>query len=97
MTTTTPILRATEGAKKLRRFLERNGITRRAAGLAVGATNPTVCDWVGGKKRPRESKRVDIEAWTGGEVPASSWLTKDERKVRTVAPFRAPATDRGAA
>lgn len=98
MAPTTPAPRLTDGAKKLGKFLEKHNITRSAAGKALGSADPTVCDWIGGKKRPRESKRADIETWTGGEVPASSWLTKEERKARTVVPFT-PATtgEQGAA
>jgi hypothetical protein len=85
----TPIApRLTDGAKKLGKFLEKHNITRAAAGKALHASDPTVCDWIGGKKRPRAEKRADIEVWTNGEVSAASWLTAGEKKARAIEPFK---------
>ena len=90
----------TDGAKKLGKFLKKHGITRAAAAAAIGATDPTVCDWIGGKKRPREAMRAAIEVWTDGEVLVESWLTPAERKARVkIVPFSAaaPTSTEGAA
>lgn len=87
MTTPSQAPRLTEGAKKLAKFLKKHGVTQATAAAALGVSDPAVCEWTTGKKRPHESRRANIETWTGGAVPASSWLTKSERKTREVVPF----------
>ena len=85
--------RPSGGAKKLGRFLEVNKLTRLAAGNALGVSDPTVCDWISGKKRPNEKKRRDIDTWTSGKVPAESWEFAAERKAPPVMPFAADDAD----
>ena len=79
----------TRGALLLGAFLKKNGITRAAAGQALGVADPTVCDWCGGKKRPRHEMRAAIETWSGGAVPADAWMTAAEKRAaaKPVAPF----------
>jgi len=79
----------TRGAVLLGGFLKKNSITRAAAGQAIGVADPTVCDWVGGKKRPRHEMRVAIETWSNGAVPAESWMTAAEKRAaqKQVQPF----------
>jgi hypothetical protein len=58
----------TSAAELLQAFLQRNGVTQVAAGLALGVSGPTIYDWVAGKKRPRTHHREAIALWTNGEV-----------------------------
>lgn len=80
--------RPTEGAKLLDAFLDKHDISRVAAAEALGVSNPTVCEWAAGTKRPKAHHREAIAIWTRGEVPAESWAGADERKaVSGVTPF----------
>lgn len=35
--------------------------------------------WLTGGRRPNAANRIAIEAWSEGRVPASAWLTQQER------------------
>jgi DNA-binding transcriptional regulator YdaS (Cro superfamily) len=84
----------TPGAAGLKRFLQRNGVTQVAAALALGVSDPTVYDWVSGKKRPRTHHREAISLWTNGEVSADEWLEEHERAaVAGIRPYVAAADD----
>ena len=81
--------RMSKGAGLLRKFLERNGITKIAAAAALGVSDPTVHDWATGSKRPRTHHRETIQVWTSGAVPADSWTFPEERAAATgVVPFK---------
>lgn len=83
------------GAEMLHAFLQRNGVTQVAASLALNVSDPTVNDWIYGKKRPRTHHREAIALWTNGEIPVDVWLTDDERAtVAGVRPF-VPADESG--
>lgn len=82
--------RLTEGARALAAFLKSNGISMAAAARDLGVADPTVLDWRRGRKRPTAHHRQAIETWTRGAVPASSWMTKGERRALNVAPFKPP-------
>jgi DNA transposition AAA+ family ATPase len=80
------------GSKLLAKFLHDNGITKAAAKRAIGISDPTLADYLSGARRPSEPRRVRIEKWTAGVVPARSWETKEEREVaRNVVPFKRAA------
>lgn len=82
----------TAGAGLLRDFLAKHGLSQRAAGAALYVEGPTIHDWVHCKKRPSARHRAAIEVWTGGEVPASSWVSEEDNEiVRDVKPFAPPA------
>lgn len=86
--------RHTDGSKALRQFIESNALTQQATAKALGVTDPAVHDWISGTKRPRPHHRAAIEKWTGGLVPASSWLLREEREAtRNVVPFRRASDD----
>jgi DNA-binding transcriptional regulator YdaS (Cro superfamily) len=86
----------TSAAELLQAFLQRNGVTQVAAGLALGVSGPTIYDWVAGKKRPRTHHREAIALWTNGEVVVDAWLDDSERAtVAGVRPFVASADESG--
>ena len=58
-------------------FLERRGITRFQAAVALGVQPSTVHYWLT-KVRPNVGHRGKIATWSEGEIPADSWLTAEE-------------------
>lgn len=82
----------TDGAIRLLAFLERNRLTQLAAARALSVSDPTIHDWVNGKKRPRAHHRDAIATWTNGDVPVDSWLDAQERAAMSaVRPFQPDA------
>lgn len=85
----------TDGVKKLRAFLEENGISKREAARAVGVASPTMLDWLRGRKTPTQAHRRAIRIWTKGKVNESDWESERERKAAlqadSVEPFE-PST-----
>lgn len=67
--------RISRGAAALAAFIARHCITRAAAARALGVSSPTIHDWVVGVKSPKQERRLRIERWTSGEVPASWWVS----------------------
>lgn len=80
------------GPALLARFLAEHTITQKAAAEALHVHRPVISLWLNGHVTPQLARRRDIETWTGGKVPASSWES-DEETTRTVEPFEdaAPA------
>ncbi len=64
----------TDGSVLLRRYMRTHAITLIAAAAELGVSGPTVNDWRWRKKRPMPHRRRRIAKWTGGAVPADSWL-----------------------
>lgn len=82
-----------DGRALLRAFLQQHGVSQVSASKALGVSDPTIHDWLAGIKRPRAHHRESIAVWTGGDVPASSWLLDAERDAMSnVSPF-SPAID----
>ena len=68
------------GPKLFTQFLHDNGITLSAAAATFGVKPPSVYEWKKGTRRPRDEHRTAIEKWTGGFVPAESWLDPDRKE-----------------
>lgn len=73
-----------------RKFLTDAGLTQAEAAKRLGVSAPTMHDWLTGAKRPTAVWRDAIERLSSGSVPASSWVTPEERtrvaRVRPVKP-----------
>lgn len=70
----------TAGPELFDRFLTERGIKRSAAATQLNTSVSAIHYWIKGGQRPRADVRSKIERWSGGEVPATSWLTEEERK-----------------
>lgn len=82
------------GAALLRDYLDEKHLTRAEAARQIGASAAAVQYWLTGGQRPRADIRQRIEKWTGGLIPADSWLTEDE--AQKLAAVHAPTgTDHG--
>lgn len=82
----------TEAAKKLALFIDKSGISHKRAAAAVDATHPALFAWLRGTAKPDAYRRALIEAWTGGAVRASAWLSEAERVyLRKIRPFKSAA------
>lgn len=75
-----------KGRKLFKAFLRRNRISNAKAGEALGVSGTTVFFWTRDENPfdPTPVNAAAIEAWTGGEVPASSW-----HETKHVVPFAA--------
>lgn len=62
----------------LRKWRESQGLTQAEAGKKLRVHQNTWSDWEGGRKVPRTGFVLAIQAMTGGDVPASAWLTRAE-------------------
>ena len=71
--------RNTRGRRLLAVAMQRRGVSKRAFGKAIGVSHQSVTAWLEGNARPVEAYRVAIETWTGGAVPAASWLARCDR------------------
>ena len=91
----------TPAVPKLKAFVEANYRTIQEAANELGESPSAFTAWFALTARPGGSKRVVIEAWTGGIVAGWDWLTKrDREKVRAaerVAKRRAAAAGEGVA
>lgn len=84
-----------EGAKRLREFLQAHGLKQTRLAELLSVSDPTIHDWLKGTKRPRKKFRRAIETWTKGEVSASAWgepEDADEEPIE-IAPFDAGPDD----
>jgi len=81
--------------EKLVQFLERHGISKTAAGEALGVTYAAVIGWLTGKTSPDSVHRRAIGIWTQGEVPAAEWeaSSAEAERLAMVRPFEPPTTD----
>jgi hypothetical protein len=68
----------TAGPLLFDKFLTERGIKRSAAATQLNTSVSAIHYWIKGGQRPRADVRSKIERWSGGEVPASSWLTEEE-------------------
>lgn len=83
----------TDGAERLRTFLDDNKITLDAAAKALGVKGgPVLHGWLNGSRKPRPEYRKAIAIWTRGAVTAESWEDEKERAAMSaVKPFSKPA------
>lgn len=68
-----------EGSRKLAAFIAKRGLSCKRAAEAVDSTHPALLAWLKGTCKPDAYRRALIEAWTGGAVPATAWLSEPER------------------
>lgn len=59
---------------KLAEYMQREGLSQAEFARRTGLSQPMVCLWLSGKRRPGLESALAIESATAGEVPASSWL-----------------------
>jgi len=89
MSETSPEL--TQGATKLRAFLEARGLGSTAAARALKCTHPAVIEWLAGAKRPAFDARKAIAIWTDGAVSEDDWMRDSEReRMAAIQPCSAP-------
>lgn len=82
------------GSRLFARFLEKNRIRPADAARALRVARSAVQQWLDEIQRPKQALRERIERWTGGDVPAVSWSTKEEREaVDHVVPFKKSGTE----
>lgn len=67
------------GARLLKAAIKKRKITRAAAARELKTSPAAVQYWIAGAQRPRADARERIEIWSGGDVPAGSWLLGSER------------------
>lgn len=87
----------TLGRTLLKQFLEARKavLTQAAAAQQIGISPGQLVYYLQGTQRPKQAVAERIEKWSGGAVPADSWLTADEKaKLASVerAPEPAPRT-----
>lgn len=79
MKTSTDTRAPSETGAALHAVITAAGLTYDSAARALGATKVAVWSWCHTGSRPNARLRLAIERWTRGAVPASSWLSADER------------------
>lgn len=60
-------------------WLERSGVSQSDVARSLGATRQLVSLWRKGKVIPGLYYALAIEAMSGGEVEATSWITHEQR------------------
>lgn len=73
------IMALPDGPVRLRTFLQQHSISLREAAATLGVSHITIRGWCRRQAKPREPVRAALERWTGGAVPAESWLTRREQ------------------
>ncbi len=90
-------MRETLGHRKYRAFIEKHGISKTAAGRAIGVTHSAICGYLDGTSTPAPERRPAIAVWTNGEVPEQDWLSDEERerakRLAEVQPFVPPTQE----
>lgn len=70
-----------EGHTLLKKHIdETRKIDRVKAAAEMGVSPASLHYWVNGGQRPRAFERDLIETWSDGAVPASAWVTEEERE-----------------
>ena len=60
-------------------FLRGAGLRPVDAASALGVSAQTVANWLSGRSAPDAVARLQIEAWSRRLVPASVWVTAEDR------------------
>lgn len=77
-------------ATRLARFLSKHGISQDTVAQAVGTSQGQVSRWLHKGVVPDTPFQLALEAFTGGYVEPSHWLTVEQRKrLRAVQTFAA--------
>lgn len=66
------------GGDLLKQFLERHNILPADAAKMLHVSPASLHYWLTAGKAPKAGKRLRIEKWSRGEVPADSWASPDE-------------------
>lgn len=64
----------------LARYLKRTGRSGSELATALGVSKASVSLWLRGLETPNRENAFAIERETGGEVPASSWVSRRSRR-----------------
>jgi DNA-binding transcriptional regulator YdaS (Cro superfamily) len=82
---------AMTGYKLFSAWLKKKNVPQLTAARVLLVSPSAVSCWLSARRVPSAAWREAIERWTGGDVPASSWLTREERAIEAelarVAPF----------
>lgn len=86
----------TDGSRALaRRMLENDlsalDVAKALSTDALPVTRVAVHYWSTGQRRPSSAYRDNIESWSQGTIPATSWATAKERRARATVETRARA------
>ncbi|MFA4972805.1 MAG: hypothetical protein WC683_09345 [bacterium] len=85
---------SSRGRALLTAYLQEHRLRKVAVARAIGTSHVAVLYYLTGAKRPDASRRAAIERWTGGAVPAESWLTEEEQAaLAAVQPREKTGTD----
>lgn len=86
-------MRTGSGPRALRDWLATSGAKVTDVATALEKSAPAIYSWLKEEYRPDREIAERLETFTGGAVPADSWLTNDERRARSaVRPFTPPTT-----
>lgn len=66
-----------EGARLLREYMAREGITSRAVAERIGVVPVYLSQILGGHRRPSLDLAIRIEGETSGAVPCRSWRQQE--------------------
>jgi transcriptional regulator with XRE-family HTH domain len=69
-------VKPTDAVDLLRRYLKREKLTQAALARKAGITEAQVSRLLNRKRRPSNDTAHAIGAATGGEVPASAWVSR---------------------
>lgn len=68
---------------KLNNWIDASGITQAELARLLGTTRQAVCHWMRGRTVPALYYSLALEAVSGGQVPATVWLTQGQRLALT--------------
>jgi hypothetical protein len=64
-----------DGPALLAEFIHATGRTKLGSARVLGVSERCLYNWIGRRNRPDVVSAFAIEDWSGGAVPARSWLT----------------------
>jgi len=84
----------TDGSRALAQRMAEEGLSAQDVADALGTdqlpvTRVAVHYWASGQRRPSSAHRDNIETWSHGTIPATSWSTAKERRARATVETRA--------
>jgi DNA-binding transcriptional regulator YdaS (Cro superfamily) len=65
---------------QLEQYLTSHDMSQRDFAKLVGVSEPLVCQWRSGQRKPNLDNAFAIERATKGAIKASSWMTPRNRK-----------------
>jgi hypothetical protein len=72
-----------DGPELLRSYIKSHDLKTADVAAALNASISAVHYWLKGGQKPRAEHREDLERWTNGAVPASSWREQEASAERT--------------